>query len=139
MPLVSVALAVTLTVPLTEALVVGAVMLTLGTLAAGAAVNEKSSVCSVPTLSMRWKTVISVIPVGTVKSRILRGRRMLREILDPLMHPATHPAAHSAPVHPENFSVTAAANSLSLHSAPAVSSVSTGPLFFAAKANGGRK
>jgi RNA polymerase sigma-70 factor (ECF subfamily) len=83
------------------------------------------------------------VSVGTVKSRILRGRRMLREILDPLMHPAAHPAAHpvahSATVHPENFSETASANSFSLHNAPAVSSVSTGPLFFAAKANGGRK
>jgi RNA polymerase sigma-70 factor, ECF subfamily len=36
------------------------------------------------------------ISVGTVKSRILRGRRMLKEILDPLLH-ASAPEAAPAP------------------------------------------
>src|SRR5580698_1416492 len=38
------------------------------------------------------------VSVGTVKSRILRGRRLLREILDPLIHPShpAQPSAHSA-------------------------------------------
>jgi RNA polymerase sigma-70 factor (ECF subfamily) len=36
------------------------------------------------------------VSVGTVKSRILRGRRLLREILDPLLH--TAPASHTTPV-----------------------------------------
>jgi RNA polymerase sigma-70 factor (ECF subfamily) len=37
------------------------------------------------------------LSVGTVKSRILRGRRALREILEPLLAPAKSPAASSAP------------------------------------------
>jgi len=38
------------------------------------------------------------VSVGTVKSRILRGRRMLKEILDPLLHtPKPASAAASAP------------------------------------------
>jgi predicted RNA polymerase sigma factor len=36
------------------------------------------------------------VSVGTVKSRILRGRRMLKEILDPLLH-APLPEATAAP------------------------------------------
>jgi len=46
------------------------------------------------------------VSVGTVKSRILRGRRMLKEILDPILHAAAHPAAPAAnpetpnPSHP---------------------------------------
>ena len=31
------------------------------------------------------------VSVGTVKSRIMRGRRMLKEILDPVLHAAAHP------------------------------------------------
>jgi RNA polymerase sigma-70 factor (ECF subfamily) len=38
------------------------------------------------------------VSVGTVKSRILRGRRMLKEILDPLLH-APQPDGAEAPVH----------------------------------------
>ncbi len=83
------------------------------------------------------------VSVGTVKSRILRGRRMLREILDPLMHPAAHAAEHSvsdpARGHSENSVEAAASSSFSVRSAPAVSSASAGPVFFAAKASGGRK
>lgn len=38
------------------------------------------------------------VSVGTVKSRILRGRRMLKELLDPLLHaPAVH--SHETPAH----------------------------------------
>lgn len=46
------------------------------------------------------------VSVGTVKSRILRGRRMLKDILEPLVHaqpaePSTEPAHHPylAPTH----------------------------------------
>jgi RNA polymerase sigma-70 factor (ECF subfamily) len=38
------------------------------------------------------------VSVGTVKSRILRGRRMLKEILDPLMHDHPSHAASEASV-----------------------------------------
>jgi RNA polymerase sigma-70 factor (ECF subfamily) len=40
------------------------------------------------------------VSVGTVKSRILRGRRMLKEILDPLLHarPIGQPAEHAVQV-----------------------------------------
>jgi RNA polymerase sigma-70 factor (ECF subfamily) len=40
------------------------------------------------------------VSVGTIKSRILRGRRLLREILDPVLHPAEKetPAAVSRTV-----------------------------------------
>jgi len=49
---------------------------------------------------MSYEEVAEVltVTVGTVKSRILRGRRMLREILDPLLH-ASH-AAHAAVAEP---------------------------------------
>jgi RNA polymerase sigma-70 factor (ECF subfamily) len=45
---------------------------------------------------MSYEEVAEVltVTVGTVKSRILRGRRMLREVLDPMLH-APH-AAHAA-------------------------------------------
>ena len=36
------------------------------------------------------------VSVGTVKSRILRGRRMLKEILDPLLHAPEHPATEAS-------------------------------------------
>jgi RNA polymerase sigma-70 factor (ECF subfamily) len=36
------------------------------------------------------------VSVGTVKSRILRGRRMLREVLEPLLGEGKQPAAQSA-------------------------------------------
>ena len=38
------------------------------------------------------------VSVGTVKSRILRGRRMLKDILDPLLHDA-HVHSREAPSH----------------------------------------
>jgi len=38
------------------------------------------------------------VGIGTVKSRILRGRRMLREILDPILH-VPQPHAVAAPSH----------------------------------------
>lgn len=36
------------------------------------------------------------VSVGTVKSRILRGRRMLKEILDPMLHPAPEDRTESS-------------------------------------------
>jgi hypothetical protein len=36
------------------------------------------------------------VSVGTVKSRILRGRRMLKDILDPLVHAQPISVAHQA-------------------------------------------
>jgi RNA polymerase sigma-70 factor (ECF subfamily) len=50
---------------------------------------------------MSYEEVAEVltVTVGTVKSRILRGRRMLREILDPLLrNPHNAPAPAPAPV-----------------------------------------
>jgi len=46
---------------------------------------------------MAYEEVAEVlaISVGTVKSRILRGRRLLREILEPVLHPA-HGASSEA-------------------------------------------
>ncbi len=87
------------------------------------------------------------VSVGTVKSRILRGRRMLREILDPLMHPVTHPAAQTPAQPAAEFSKTSdvAANPVfcAEHIPPqrssAVPVTANGPLFFAAKGNGGRR
>jgi hypothetical protein len=86
------------------------------------------------------------VSVGTVKSRILRGRRMLREILDPLMHPAPHTAAQqnerpNQPAHAESTrephsAAGAAAPPFSFEPSPAVAN---GPLFFSAKAHGSRK
>jgi RNA polymerase sigma-70 factor, ECF subfamily len=38
------------------------------------------------------------VSVGTVKSRIMRGRRMLKEILDPLLR-APQPELHEGPIH----------------------------------------
>lgn len=38
------------------------------------------------------------VSVGTVKSRILRGRRILKEILDPILHAPQHEIAE-APIH----------------------------------------
>ena len=80
------------------------------------------------------------VSVGTVKSRILRGRRLLREILDPLMHPA-QPSTHSvpAPTHAASHEVSveaAAARSFAPHTP---SALTAGPSFFVAKAHGGRK
>ena len=81
------------------------------------------------------------VSVGTVKSRILRGRRLLREILDPLMHPA-QPSAHSvpAPAHAASHvevSIEAAAAHPFAPQTPAA--LTAGPSFFVAKAHGGRK
>jgi hypothetical protein len=47
---------------------------------------------------MSYEEVAEVltVTVGTVKSRILRGRRMLREILDPLLR---NPHAAHVPAH----------------------------------------
>jgi RNA polymerase sigma-70 factor, ECF subfamily len=52
---------------------------------------------------MSYEEVAEVltVTVGTVKSRILRGRRMLREILDPFLHSphSTHAQAPAPPLH----------------------------------------
>ena len=72
------------------------------------------------------------VSVGTVKSRILRGRRMLREILDPIMHPAAHAESAREP----QPAAGAAASAFSFEPSPAVAN---GPLFFSAKAHGSRK
>ena len=87
------------------------------------------------------------VSVGTVKSRILRGRRMLREILDPIMHPAPHSAAapqnerphqsaHAESTREHHSAAGAAAPAFSFDSSPAIAN---GPLFFSAKAHGSRK
>jgi RNA polymerase sigma-70 factor (ECF subfamily) len=47
-------------------------------------------------LSYEEVSEILEISVGTVKSRILRGRRMLKEILDPLLHSSESEAAETA-------------------------------------------
>src|ERR1700744_2797214 len=87
------------------------------------------------------------VSVGTVKSRILRGRRMLREVLDPIMHPAPHSAAapqnerphqsaHAESTREHHSAAGAAAPAFSFDSSPAIAN---GPLFFSAKAHGSRK
>jgi hypothetical protein len=50
---------------------------------------------------MSYEEVAEVlaVTVGTVKSRILRGRRILREILDPLLR--THTGAPDQAVQPQ--------------------------------------
>jgi transcriptional regulator with XRE-family HTH domain len=67
------------------------------------------------------------VSVGTVKSRILRGRRMLKEILDPLLHarqaePSSESARHFYHAQPEHdanpFALsTATAEPISAHAA----------------------
>jgi len=55
------------------------------------------------------------VSVGTVKSRILRGRRLLREILDPVLHPAEREAAAAVSrpvVSSENRPALAAASAM---------------------------
>jgi RNA polymerase sigma-70 factor, ECF subfamily len=49
-------------------------------------------------LSYEEVAEILEVSVGTVKSRILRGRRMLKEILDPLLH-AAEVHSHDTPGH----------------------------------------
>jgi RNA polymerase sigma-70 factor (ECF subfamily) len=83
------------------------------------------------------------VSVGTVKSRILRGRRLLREILDPLMHPS-HPAqssAHSSHMsaRSENSAEQAVAQSFAPQATSSAPVSAIGPAFFVAKAHGGRK
>lgn len=70
------------------------------------------------------------VSVGTVKSRILRGRRMLKEILDPLLHArqaepsseSAHHFYHAQREHDANpFALsTAAAEPISAHAAAQV-------------------
>jgi RNA polymerase sigma-70 factor (ECF subfamily) len=83
------------------------------------------------------------VSVGTVKSRILRGRRMLREILDPLLHSAAPPAARLAAEHLKPVDAAAnpvfCAEHIPPHRSLAVPVTANGPLFFAAKGNGGRR
>jgi RNA polymerase sigma-70 factor, ECF subfamily len=83
------------------------------------------------------------VSVGTVKSRILRGRRLLREILDPVIHPA-HAVAQPSPApahagHHAVSSVEAAAASFTPRVSTSTPALTTGQSFFVAKAHGGRK
>jgi RNA polymerase sigma-70 factor (ECF subfamily) len=52
------------------------------------------------------------VSVGTVKSRILRGRRLLKEILDPVMHPAM--AGTARPMLENQEQASSGANSKSV-------------------------
>lgn len=83
------------------------------------------------------------VSVGTVKSRILRGRRMLREILDPLMHPARQPASRVADDLLKSADAIAnpdfCAQHIPLRRSSAVPVTANGALFFSAKVNGGRR
>jgi RNA polymerase sigma-70 factor, ECF subfamily len=87
------------------------------------------------------------VSVGTVKSRILRGRRLLREILDPLIHPShpAQPSAHSAQAptraasHIESLVEATAASSFAPQISTSATASAAGPAFFVAKAPGGRK
>jgi predicted DNA-binding protein (UPF0251 family) len=75
------------------------------------------------------------VSVGTVKSRILRGRRMLREILDPVMHPVAETLKSAdADANPDFC-----AEHIASQRSSAVPVTANGALFFAAKGNGGRR
>ncbi|MGB0035813.1 MAG: sigma-70 family RNA polymerase sigma factor [Candidatus Acidiferrales bacterium] len=78
------------------------------------------------------------ISVGTVKSRILRGRRLLKEILDPLLH-AQH--AESAVVTESQACETPARPEINSRFTPAPRSmqVARASAFSPARANGGRR
>jgi RNA polymerase sigma-70 factor (ECF subfamily) len=79
---------------------------------------------------MAYEEVAEVldVSVGTVKSRILRGRRLLRDILEPLLGSA-HMAHH--PAHHENRSVSHSARGAEARHAS--ETVLHSPLFSAGK------
>lgn len=66
------------------------------------------------------------VSVGTVKSRILRGRRMLREILDPLL-PVGH-AAHAADAPNGEFAPCRASHDAAPYGAPSITAPAMAPL-----------
>jgi hypothetical protein len=80
------------------------------------------------------------ISVGTVKSRVLRGRRALREILEPVLHEMTHehdsaPTEKRASQHVGEIGVTEI-NARKLAAAVPSSSTSTAKREHAVAANG---
>lgn len=66
-------------------------------------------------LSYEEVSEVLEVSVGTVKSRILRGRRLLREILDPLLHASRAPQE----THAVDASQAGAEKGSSHHHAPA--------------------
>jgi len=63
------------------------------------------------------------VSVGTVKSRIMRGRRLLKEILDPLLHATAHPESEEAPEVLTRAARRALRRRTNVHFAPASEAV----------------